>query len=238
MSTGPYSEADHHTTDLVDVMDESEVDPTETWRPPTVTSLGPAPDRPTLRLYRPLPTAAFSQRDALLPGYPRAEAVARELGFEPVKRTVGGRMAPLHEDTLVIDLIVAHPKPNVGTRQRFESVATAVCAALQRMDVPARIGEIPGEYCPGEFSVNAGGKVKLAGIAQRVTRWGFLVSTVLVLGRPDPLRAVVEGCYQELGLPVDPSVVGAVSDFASGVSRTDIAAILGEEMSQELRRWK
>lgn len=221
----------------IDVLDESALEPAASWMPPSVTSLGGAPPRPVLRLHRPLPTAAFSQRDALLPGFPRAELAARDLGFAPVRRTVGGRMAPLHEDTLVIDLVAAHPMPQAGIRQRFDAVATAVCSALRSVDVPARVGEIPGEYCPGEYSVNAAGQVKLAGIAQRVTRWGFLVSTVLVVARPDPLRAVVEACYRELELPVDPAVVGAVSDYVGSLSRTDVVAALVDELTRTATSW-
>ncbi len=221
--------------DAMVVLDASDDEPTTIWSPPAVTSLSPAPDRPTLQVCRPLPTAAFSQRDALLGGYPEAEAAARRCGFAPVRRTVGGRMAPLHEDTLVIDLIAAHPRPNVGTRRRFAETAAIVASALQKVGVPARIGEIAGEYCPGDYSVNGDGRVKLAGVAQRVTRWGFLVSTVLVLARPDPLRRVVEECYGALGLPVDPAVVGAVSDFTV-VSRPVVVAALVEEFDRR-RPW-
>ncbi len=214
------------------VVDESHLAPTATWSPPTVTSLGVAPEHPILRLHRPLSTAAFSQRDALLPGYPAAELAAQRCGFTPMKRTVGGRMAPLHEDTLVIDLIAAHPEANSSTRRRFAETAGIVADALLQLDVPARIGELPGEYCPGDYSVNAAGRVKLAGVAQRVTRWGFLVSTVLVLARPDPLREVVDACYGALRLPVDPSVVGAVSDYTANVSRADVVTVLIDQFAQ------
>ena len=94
------------------------------------------------------------------------------------------------------------------------------------------VGEVPGEYCPGEFSVNAAGRTKLAGSAQRVTRWGFLISIVLVLSRPDPLRAVVDAAYRALGLPCDPAVVGAVSDHAPGVSRDDVVGALVAELAR------
>ena len=39
---------------------------------------------------------------------------------------------------------------------------------LSTLGVHAEIGRLPGEYCPGDYSVHAGGRVKLAGIGQRV----------------------------------------------------------------------
>src|SRR3712207_7304772 len=54
-----------------------------------------------------------------------------------------------------------------GTAARFTAMAELVRAALARLGVPAQVGELPGEYCPGAWSLHAGG-VKLAGIAQRV----------------------------------------------------------------------
>ena len=48
---------------------------------------------PSLRLYRPLPTVAFGQRDANLPGFEAAGDACRRLGFEPLVRKAGGRAA-------------------------------------------------------------------------------------------------------------------------------------------------
>ena len=151
-----------------------------------MTSRDDPPAQPILRLHRPLPTAAFSGRETRLPGFPAATRAARRLGFEPQVRTVGGQLAPLHEDTLLVDLIAEDANPQGGIRDRFDAVSAAVARALRGLGVPAGVGEVPGEYCPGEFSVHAAHRVKLAGIAQRVTRWGYLVSTVIVLDRTEP----------------------------------------------------
>lgn len=59
---------------------------------------------------------------------------------------------------------------------------------LRRLDVPeARVGQVDGEYCPGEFSINVGGRAKVVGSAQRVTGTGALFSTVVqvVVGDTD-----------------------------------------------------
>ena len=57
---------------------------------------------PALRLVRPGPTAAFGRLDALLPGYRRACALAREHGFTPVLRSVGGHAAVFDERCVVV----------------------------------------------------------------------------------------------------------------------------------------
>ena len=54
-----------------------------------------------LRVLRPRPTAAFSRRDSLAPGFPDAAAAAAEHGFAPVIRPAGGRLAAYHRDALV-----------------------------------------------------------------------------------------------------------------------------------------
>ena len=43
--------------------------------------------------------------------------------------------------------------------------------ALQRLGLDARLGELAGEYCPGEFSVNLAGRSKVMGVGQRVPFW-------------------------------------------------------------------
>ena len=66
--------------------------------------------------------------------------------------------------------------------------------------------EIPGEYCPGEYSVHAqlpasagGGRIKLVGTAQRVVTGGWWFSTGIVVSDSAPLRAVTADVYRALG---------------------------------------
>ena len=89
-------------------------------------------------------------------------------GFEPVVRLAGGRAAAFHEGTLAFAWATPAERPVAGTRERFERLAGIVAAALRGLGVDARVGEIPGEYCPGAWSVNARGRTKLAGIGQRL----------------------------------------------------------------------
>jgi len=187
---------------------------------------------PTLRLYRPSPTVAFGQRDARLAGFPAAQYQARAAGFEPLVRRAGGRAAAYHEGCLVVDHIEESADAVAGTRARFAFFGDLFAQALQDVGVDAAVGEISGEYCPGEFSVHgtAAGlpAVKLVGTAQRVVAGAWLFSSVVVVERSAPIRAVLDGTYAALGLPWEPSTAGAAEDLVPGVRVRDLEeAVLG-----------
>ncbi|MET4096635.1 octanoyl-[GcvH]:protein N-octanoyltransferase [Arthrobacter sp. UYCu712] len=183
---------------------------------------------PMLRLYRPVPTVAFGQRDTHLPGFDSAARACRELGFEPLVRKAGGRAAAYHEGTLVIDHLEPHRDAIAGAKGRFSFFGELLAQALRTAGVDAAVGEIPGEYCPGEFSVHGQDpefpqhQVKLIGTAQRVVAGGWLFSSVIVVENSAPIRAVLEASYSALGLDWDPATAGAVNDL---VPHLDVDAI-------------
>ena len=119
---------------------------------------GAAPE--TFRLYRPDDVLAFSGVDAASAGFADAIAAARAAGFEPALRLAGGRAAVFHRETLAFAWTIPAPESRDGIHARFAEIAAIVAAALRRLGVDARIGEVPGEYCPGAYSVNARGERK------------------------------------------------------------------------------
>src|SRR5204862_6735221 len=97
------------------------------------------------------------------------------------------------------------------------------------LGVDARVGEVLGEYCPGEFSVNAPGRTKLMGVGQRVVAHAAHVGGVVVVGRSDLVRDVRVPVYAHLGLGWDPETVGSLEDERPGISWADAErAILDE----------
>jgi len=141
------------------------LDDTQTERDPMQDiALGPAllsavaasggPDR--LRLYRPLPTLAFSGRDCATPGIGVAAAAARAAGFAPVRRGPGGRAAGYHRGALCLDHVSADPHGHGEIKARFTGFGGLLVDALRAVGADARLGPVPGEYCPGEFSINDG----------------------------------------------------------------------------------
>jgi lipoate-protein ligase A len=164
----------------------------------------------TLRLARPGRVVAFAKRDVLAPRYAEAVAAAGAAGFGSMVRLAGGRAAVFHEGTLELAHAVPDPDPRGTIHERFQATAELIARALAGLGVDARVGEVAGEYCPGSWSVNAGGARKLAGIGQRVISGGAHVGTVIVAEDAAALREVLEPVYAALGLAWDPATVGAV----------------------------
>ena len=109
-------------------------------------------------------------------------------GLRLGQRLAGGRAAVFREGTLELAHAVPEPDPRPGIHDRFEAEASLIAEALQSLGVDARVGEVPGEYCPGRWSVNAGGTRKLAGIGQRVIHGGAHVGTVVVVEDAESIR--------------------------------------------------
>ena len=177
-----------------------------------------------LRLYRPEPSAAFGARDRFLLGFPAAVAAARDHGFTPVLRSLGGRVAVYHRDSLVIDHLEPAAGLLSGTQERFTGFGDWYTAILRGLGVDARLGEIPGEYCPGEHSVNVAGRIKAIGTAQRVTHSGWLFSSSVVVADPDPIRAVLTDIQSALGVDWDPATGGAISEVHPDVTADAVEA--------------
>jgi lipoate-protein ligase A len=181
----------------------------------------------TMRLGRPGAMVAFGRRDVASHGYEAAVRAARSQGFEAVERLAGGRAAVYHEQTVAI----AHAAPDrdaiPGTRARFDELAAIIAAALGSLGIDARVGEVAGEYCPGEHSVNARGATKLAGIGQRLIKGGAHLGAVVVAGGSDRIRDVLVPVYGALELEWEPSTVGSIEDElgAAGLEAAE-AAIL------------
>jgi lipoate-protein ligase A len=163
-----------------------------------------------LRVLRPGPAVAFGRLDALRPGFPAATAAAASHGFTPVLRAPGGHAAAFHAGCLGVELTIPDGDAITGTQARFEETGERLAGALRSLGVDARVGEVPGEYCPGRFSVNEGGRVKLIGTAQRVVRGAWLFAAMIVVTDVEPIRAVLTDVYRELGLPFDPATVGGL----------------------------
>jgi octanoyl-[GcvH]:protein N-octanoyltransferase len=175
-----------------------------------------------MRLYRPGPTVAFGKLDTLRPGYPAAADAARRRGYEPVLRMPGGHAAAYHRQSLGIDLVYAVADPVPGTHERFRDVGERFAGALVDLGVDARVGEVPGEYCPGAYSVNARGRVKLIGTAQRLVRGAALLGAVIVVRDGMGVRDVLREVYEKLELEWDDATAGAVAEEVPGVSINDV----------------
>jgi lipoate-protein ligase A len=169
---------------------------------------------PTARLNRTGPILAFGKLDRLRPGYRRAVEIARAAGYAPVERIAGGRAAVFHPGTISLSVATRAGGPGgayPGTRERFAALADLIATALAGAGVDARVGAVPGEYCSGEFSVNARGAAKLAGIGQRVTSGGAHVGAVVVVRGGARINAALDPVYEALELDWDPAATGSIA---------------------------
>jgi octanoyl-[GcvH]:protein N-octanoyltransferase len=172
----------------------------------------------SLRLHGTSDVVAFGRQDVLASGYAEAVRAARGLGFEAVERLAGGRAAVFHTGTLAFSWAVPALDPRAGVHERFERIAQVMVDAIRQLGADARIGEVPGEYCPGAFSVNIGGVTKVMGVGQRLVRGAAHVGGVVVVHESDRLRTVLTPVYRALGLDWRPETAGALDDVLSGVT--------------------
>jgi len=187
----------------------------------------------TIRLSRPEPMVAFGKQDAVAPGYAEAGAAARERGFDPVLRLAGGRAAVFHEGTIGLAHAVPEEQPRARIRARFESTAGAIERALRGLGADARVGEVAGEYCPGTWSVNARGAVKLAGVGQRLIARAAHVGVVVVVADAARVRDVLGPVYSALALDWDPDATGEVAAEAPGTTWEQVRDALLAEYARE-----
>jgi lipoate-protein ligase A len=134
------------------------------------------------------------------------------------------------EETVAFAWAQRNPDPWPGTHDRFRVVAGALQRALEQLGVDARIGEVPGEYCPGEYSINARGRTKLAGIGQRIISGGTHIGGVIVVGGAARIRDVLIPVYDALGLRWDPETTGSIEDEIGAVSFADVTAAIRAEL--------
>jgi len=178
-----------------------------------------APETPAVvRIFVPTRTLSFGRLDAIRPGFAAAVVAARTHGFTPVVRGAGGRAAAYNEHTLVLETVSPDSEGMAGLRPRFQRMAASIVAVLRDLGADARIGPVPGEYCPGDWTVNGGGRVKLAGTAQRFVKGAWLFGAELVVADPQPVRAVLTDVNAALGMEFDPRTAASLVDLIPGVS--------------------
>lgn len=202
----------------------------------------------TVRVFRPGPTVALGRMDRVRPGFARACAVTLEHGWVPVLRWGGGHAAPYGPDCVVVEVIRRQKVIVGGLEERFHDLTALVSETVAGLGIDLEVGELPGEYCPGRFSLHLPGGPKVAGVAQRVIRGASLTTAALVVEGGPALRAVIADVYSALELSVDRSVAGALADGRHKVEADAVLEMMREraaarydaapgEVNTEAKRW-
>jgi lipoate-protein ligase A len=184
---------------------------------------------PTLRLNPARRVVAFGKHDTLVPGYPTAVRAALDQGFDAIVRLAGGRAAVFHEETLAFSWTIPVENPTAGIHDRFRTISSLMVRAFARLGIASHVGEIPGEYCPGEYSVSVPPGRKVMGVGQRLARRAAHVGGVVVVQDSDAVRNVLIPVYAALGLDWRPSTAGSLADAEPAITVLAAAeAILAE----------
>ncbi|MCZ7533336.1 MAG: hypothetical protein M5U23_08030 [Acidimicrobiia bacterium] len=154
---------------------------------------------------------AFGKHDTTSPSFADAVQLAVDHGFQPTVRIAGGRAAVFHEMTLRFGWTRAVDDPAATMYDGFRQMSTMVTDTLATFGVHGVVGEIPGEYCPGSYSVHIAGR-KVMGVGQRLIRNAAHVGGVVVVANSETINDVLIPIYRLLDLPLNPSVTGSVAD--------------------------
>jgi lipoate-protein ligase A len=158
---------------------------------------------------------SFGRLDLLAEGRERAAEAARAAGFVPVRRLAGGRAAAIGPGTACVGW--ASPSaPMEGAQARYETLAALLIDALGRLGIEARMGELPGEWCPGAWSVLVG-QAKVGGLAQRMIRGRAWAEAVVVVAGADALRSVLDRVQGALGVAWRRETLAALEDVLPGI---------------------
>lgn len=189
---------------------------------------------PTLRVFTTGPTVAFGKQDSFRSGFERATRSALLHGFEPVIRQAGGHAVAYDQESVIVELVRSETQSLGGVETRFMQLSELISASLGQLGVELELGELPGEYCPGRFSLHLPAGPKVAGIAQRVIRGASLTTAVITVGSSQQVAAVTQQVYSNLNLTLDVSTIGAIVDHAPGIAVSQVANTLAELAAAEL----
>lgn len=189
----------------------------------------------TFRLYRPDDILAFGAADRHSPNYSLAVRSAEAHGFTALQRLAGGRAAVFHDNTLAFSWATPDSDPRSGIAARFETISSIMKSAFDSLGIDARVGEVPGEYCPGEWSVNVGGHTKVMGVGQRLVRGGAHVGGVVVVDDGHRIRDVLIPVYRALGLDWDPRTAGSLADRSPGLTVEKVSEAIESELERFFR---
>ncbi len=189
---------------------------------------------PSARVHPTSRMVAFGRRDTHEDRYREAAALARAAGYAPVERLAGGRAAVFHEGTIGVSMVTPEADATAGIHDRFAHITGLTVDALSALGVDPRVGEVSGEYCPGEYSVSAAGRTKLAGYGQRLIRGAAHVGGVVVVSGADEVNRLLVPIYDVLDLPLDPSATGEITEETGSATVSTVIDAFARSLS---RRW-
>jgi len=177
---------------------------------------------PTALLWTSSPYIGATRPETRLPGFGEATRLANAAGFPVLIRNSGGGAVAANEGSLSFSLTSPVEDLRHGLYERYDEGAGLIVTAMEKVRIKAEAGEVEREFCPGAYSVRTGGPsgIKIAGLAQRVTRRAARLEALILVERTAKLVPVLRDFYGALDLPFR---AGSVGDLMG----TDVPAVIG-----------
>lgn len=177
---------------------------------------------------------ALTRPETRLAGFPEAARRMSASGFPVLVRNSGGGAVAANSGALSFSMTFPVEDLRHGLYERYAEGSRVVVTALRRLGVEAEEGEVEAEFCPGAYSVRSGGAqgIKVAGLAQRVTRRAARVEALVLVSETGEIRSVLADLYPALGLPFRPEGVGDLTGKSGPLSVQAVAAALTRELEE------
>ena len=184
---------------------------------------------PTALLWTSSPYVGATRPETRLPRFGEAARQAETAGFPVLIRNSGGGAVAANEGSISFSLTSPVEDLRHGLYERYGEGAELIVAAMEKVGIKAEAGEVEGEFCPGAYSVRTGGPlgIKIAGLAQRVTRRAARLEALVLVEKTVELVPVLRNLYDALDLPFR---AGSIGDLAG----TDVPAAI-EALSEAVR---
>ena len=170
---------------------------------------------PTLSISPTIWHVGVTRRDTFRPGFDEAVRASNEEGYPVLVRSSGGGATAAGSGTFGFSIIRPGDERETqrSIRERYEEAADLVLAAFSRIGLRAEVGEVRGEFCPGDHSIRVGSwrdGSKVVGIAQRITRRATSVGGIVLVSGERELERVLARVYGAMNLPFRPGNVGSL----------------------------
>jgi len=189
---------------------------------------------PTALLWSSSRYAGLTRPETRLAGFPEARRRMSELGFPVLVRNSGGGAVAANRGSLSFSMTFPVEDLRHGLYERYTEGSRVIVAALQKLGAEAEEGEVESEFCPGAYSIRSGGPqgIKVAGLAQRVTRRAARVEALILVSGTEEIRSALSVLYPTLGLPFRPDGVGDLAGDAGPLSVREVASALTLELEE------
>ena len=183
-----------------------------------------------LRAYKGTEQIAFGPSDARNEGYESAVSYLKKKNFSAVNRLTGGHAVTFHPGTLIFGWMFHDLQARFRMHYYFELVSNFFQSVINDFGLNCFVGEIDGEYCSGQYSLNLDKKVKIGGIAQRIVNRAVYIGGFIAINNSNLIKEMLIPIYKDLGINWDPQTVGALSDYDRKIDFTSLSSKISHNL--------